>query len=149
MKHLIDRLEEAIRYPGFTWDVPAGKAAMQKGYIDLGLGKPSLMRKNRDRVGHKVSDYVAGELISKGKAFIRDPEDTLMMMFDSEAEFVKAVKDDVDGLFLERMSYSDEAEDWKGSKSINDDRMRAKKVKINIKRIKGKMGDGWKVWWNR
>jgi hypothetical protein len=134
--------QEPQKYPGMMGK--RYKAALKKGYVDLGLVDPRVAKTYT--VGPKNLPGDILEVMKNGKAFIRDPEGVLQLFGVLRGSVLgDKLKQELEWVYQEEAGLADE----RGDRDLHDVLVRAMKqvesAKVAVSPVKGRTGDGYKV----
>jgi len=95
---------------------PDHKAALAKGYVDLGLVDPEIILNPENSWERRFAGTIAGHLayilIREGVAWVRDPEGLVEKLHIDPQRVATLARGEIGAIYHDQSTYDAEAEDW-------------------------------------
>jgi hypothetical protein len=130
------------KYPGMMGK--RYRAALKRGYVDLGLVDPKIAKSHRLGPKNLPGDIV--DIMKNGQAFIRDPEGILEIFgLVGGTHLGEQIKLELGWMYQEEAGLAGERDDFELEELLMKAIKKADSAKVTLSPVKGKTGPGWKV----
>jgi hypothetical protein len=130
------------KYPGMMGK--RYRAALKRGYVDLGLVDPKVAKSYR--LGPKNLPGDLMDVMKNGVAFIRDPEGVMRIFgLVGGSRLGEKLKQELAWVYQDEAGLADERGDFEMQQALMRGMKLADSAKVSISPVKGKTGPGWKV----
>lgn len=134
--------QEPVKYPGMLGK--RYKAALKKGYVDLGLVDPKVAKSYQLGPKNLPGDIL--DVMKNGVAFIRDPEGVMEIFgLVGGPQLGEKIKQELGWVYQDEAGLADERGDADMQDMLVKAIKKAESAKVSISPVKGKTGAGWKV----